>query len=121
MRSCALPRKFVAAIRTVGLDTLLAGSEIDGVNRVSLVKSAIDRAAFDIEWDAATADAEYRHKIFCLYDYDTGRVYGCDEQVGYVSVCDLRTYRWVKYALTCVGHVFLSITVPTTPCIPSSP
>ena len=32
------------------------------------------------------------HEVFCMYDYHTGRVYSCDEQVEFVS-CDRRTYR----------------------------
>ena len=53
----------------------------------------------DMDWDAAAAEAEYGHEVFCLYDYDTGRVYGCDEQIGYVSVRDNRTYRGYEVCL----------------------
>ena len=88
-----LPSEFAAVIRTLGLDTLLAGLEFDGVHRGSLVKCAIGRAALNIDWDNATAEAEHAHEVFFLYDYDTGRVYGCDEQIRYVSVRDHRTYR----------------------------
>ena len=87
-----LPSDFVEAIRTAGLDALLDGSEFGGVRRSALVKCAVGRAAFDIDWEAVRDEAEYGHEIFCLYDYETGRVYGCDEQVGFVSG-DRRTYR----------------------------
>ena len=43
------------------------------------------RAACYIDWDAVREETEYGHEVFCLYDYDTGRAYGCDERVGYVS------------------------------------
>ena len=85
--------EFVATICTLGLDTFLAGSEFGGVHRGSLVECAIGGAAFDIDWDIAAAEAEYGHKVFCLYNYDTGQVYGCDVQIGYTSVRDRRTYR----------------------------
>ena len=67
-----LPSEFVASIRTVGLDALGVGSEFGGVHRGSLVECGIGRAVFEIDSDAATAEAEYRHKVFCLYDNDTG-------------------------------------------------
>ena len=65
----------------------------------SLVKCAIRRAAFGIDGDTAIAEAEYKHEVFCLYDYDISRVYGYDEQIGYVSVHDRRTYRGYEECL----------------------
>ena len=88
-----LPSEFVAAIRIVGLDAILAGTELNGVHRSSLLKCGIGLATFDIDWDSPSSEVEYKHEAFCLYDYDMGRVYRYDEQVGYVSLCHLRTYR----------------------------
>ena len=31
--------------------------------------------------------------MFCMCDYDTGGVYGCDDKIEYVSKGDRRTYR----------------------------
>ena len=87
-----LPSDLVEAIRAEGLDALLDESEFAGAHRGALVKCAIGRAAFDIDWDSVREEVEFGHEVFCLYDYATGRVYGCDEQVGYVSG-DRRTYR----------------------------
>ena len=77
-----LPREFVNTVRTFGLDDLLPGSEYESVYRSSLVKCDIGRAAFDVDWDAITDEAEHEQKLFYLYDYATGRLYDCDEQVG---------------------------------------
>ena len=62
------------------------------------MKCAVDRAALDIDWDSVREEAEYGHELFCLYDYETGRVYGCDDQAGYVFG-DHRTYR--EYDVSC--------------------
>ena len=43
--------------RTFCLDVLSSGPEFAGVRRSSLVKYAIGRAAFDIDWYAATTGA----------------------------------------------------------------
>ena len=67
-----LPNEFVAAIPTISLDVLLAGSKFDSIHRGSLVRCSIGRADFDIDYDAATAEAEYGHEVFCLCNYDTG-------------------------------------------------
>ena len=91
--------EIITAISTEGLDTLLAGSEFDVVHYGSLEKCAIGCATLEIDWDAAIAEAEYRHKVFCLYNYDAGRAYGCNEQVEYVSVRDSRSYRWYDMCL----------------------
>ena len=56
------------------------------------------RAALDIGWDLVRDEAEFSHEILCLYDYDKGRVYGCDEQIGYFSG-DLRMDRAYDVAL----------------------
>ena len=54
-----LPREFIEAIRTEGLDDLMAGSEFDSVHRGSLVKCAFGRSAFDMYWDAIADEADY--------------------------------------------------------------
>ena len=90
-----LPREFtVDAIRDEGLDALLDGSELNGSHHSSLVKYSVGRAAFDIDCDGVRGEAEYIYELFCLYEYETGRLYRCDDQAGgYVSSGDCRTYR----------------------------
>ena len=80
------------AIREEGLDALLDGSKFSGIHRSSLVRGAASRAAFDIYWDGMRYEAEYEHELFFLYEYDSGRVYPCDAQVGYVSLEDRQTH-----------------------------
>ena len=55
------------------MDALLEGSEFDTVHRISLVKYAFERTAFDVDWDAVADEAEYKQKLFYLYYYGTGR------------------------------------------------
>ena len=43
----SLPRKLIEAAHTVGLDDLLAGSELDNAHIGSLVRYAVGLAAFD--------------------------------------------------------------------------
>ena len=49
------------------------------------MKCAVGRVDFDIEWDHLSDGAEFGHDVFCLYDYHSGCVYGCDKRIGYVS------------------------------------
>ena len=45
------PREFIYIECTEGLDAFLDGSKFDKVRLSSLVKSAVGRTAFDIDWD----------------------------------------------------------------------
>ena len=74
-----LLREFVDAIRTLGLDALLVGSEFDGAHRSSLMKSVIVCAAFDIAWSVAVEEAECKRNTLCLYDCDKSQVFEFDE------------------------------------------
>ena len=46
--------------------TVLYGSEIDSINRASLVKCTVGRAAFDVDADALADEPGYRQELFCL-------------------------------------------------------
>ena len=63
-----LPGSFDAAIRAASPYVLLDGSEYGGTRHSSLVKCAVGRAAFDVDWNAAYDEAEYRHEPFSLSD-----------------------------------------------------
>ena len=68
-------------------------SWLDVTHRGAHVKSAVGWVAFDIDWSSMREEeAQFDHYVFCLYDYEAGRVYGCDEHIGWVSG-DRRTYR----------------------------
>ena len=106
-----LLREFLDASRTIGLDALLTSLKFDGAHHGSLVKCAIGRAEFGIDWEAAAAEPEYTQEVFSLYDYDTGRVYESEEQVGYVSVHDSRT-NGAGSLLVCLCYELVAVPRP---------
>ena len=53
-----MPEGFVGAIRTVGIDTLLQGSESGGACLCPLVKCAVGRAALNTDWDKVPEEVE---------------------------------------------------------------
>ena len=119
-RSRAPPEREVAAIRTVGLDALLAGSRFNGVYLGSVVRCAIRRSAFCIDWDAMTAKVEYCHETSaCMI---TRQV----ECTGSISRSDARRCAIVVHTLgtkcTFARPLCLwSSTVLTLPCSLSGP
>ena len=80
-----LPREFEETIRAKGLEDLLAWSELDSVRRGSLVKHEFGRSAPKIDRDAIADEADQQQELFCLYDYESGCIYTCEEQIGYAS------------------------------------
>ena len=39
------------------------------------MKCSVGRSTFEVDWDGVQDEAEYEHELFCMYDYDTVRVY----------------------------------------------
>ena len=61
-----LPYALIDAVRTEGLNEILARSEFDPVHRGSLFKCAFGCAAFDLEGDAVHDETEHGYEPFCL-------------------------------------------------------
>ena len=86
-----LPDPFVKDVRTEGLDALLAASDFGDAHRSALVKCAVGRTAFYADWKRMDSVSEYKHELFWLYEYDSGRECPVEEQVGCFSSYDRRT------------------------------
>ena len=59
-----MPREFVKANRTEGLDPLADGSEFEGIHCSALVMCAVGQTAFGIYWNTVRDRAEYGHGVF---------------------------------------------------------